>query len=66
MASDPSLAQVEERLVGHLRRLCRTSRDFKLEIFGTFKSGHRIVELRPCPYERFDTDQLEAVFQAID
>ena len=66
MGSQPSLTLAEEKLLGHLRRLCKQARDFKIEVYGSFKSGHRIIELRPMPYERYDLDQLEQVFDAVD
>lgn len=61
-----TLIEVEERLLDHLRRLLKQNRDFKIEVFGSFKAGKRVVELRPCGYERFETKELESAFYAID
>lgn len=56
----------EEKLVGHLRRLCRYARDFRIEVYGSFKTGRRVIEIRATPYERYTRDQLEAGFEAVD
>ena len=66
VSSQTPLSQAEEKLIGHLRRLCKQARDIRIEVYGSFKAGHRIIELRPMAYERYDVDQLEQVFDAVD
>ena len=66
MATLQPITLVEEKLLGHLRRLSKLSRDFKIEVYGSFKAGHRVVEIRPTAYERYDEELLEKVFEAVD
>ena len=60
------LSPDEETLLGHYRRLKQHHRDWRIEVFGSFKAGRRVVEIRPAPYYRMELDQLERVFDAID
>ena len=66
VVAQSSLTSDEERLLGHYRRLKKYHHDFKFEIFGCFKSGHRQIHLKPCPYEILILEELEEVFDAID
>lgn len=67
LASQPSVMEPhEERLLGHLRRLQRTAHDFRIEVFGSFKGGTRMIEIRAAAYERYPVNQLEDVLEAVD
>ena len=66
LSSQPTLTPDEEALLGHYRRLKKHHRDFKLELFGSFKAGRRQVQVRPIPYLALPIDDLESVFEAID
>ena len=66
VVAQSSLTSDEERLLGHYRRLKKYHHDFKLEVYGGFKSGRRSIEFRPCAYERVQIEELEQVFDAID
>lgn len=66
MAPQPPLSHDEDDLLGHYRRLRKHHRDFKLEVYGTFKAGRRQVQFRPTPYITVQVDELEAVFDAVD
>ena len=62
---DSRLTFDEEKLLGHLRRLCRVARDFSIEVYGTFKAGRRQIQIRPSAYETYERDQLERVFDDV-
>lgn len=66
MAPGSSLTQDEDTLLGHYRRLKKHSHDFRLEVFGSFRSGRRVVDIRPTAYHRLELDTLETVFDAVD
>ena len=66
MAAHTTLTAHEERLIGHLRRLSKHHKEFKIEVYGSFKQGRRQIQIRPCAYETHEIEDLQTVFDALD
>ena len=47
------LSDYEETILGHLRRLLRDCKDFKLEIFGGFSNQRRELRVRVSRDQQF-------------
>lgn len=58
----------EEELLGHYRRLKKTSQDFRIEVFGSFKQGRRAIQCNPTAYYHLTVSESETktAFDAID
>lgn len=66
MAAVTALTDVEERVVGHLRRLTRDDKDFELVVRGMFRSGQRVLDVKYTRSQRFELAQRETECEAYD
>ena len=62
----PPLTLDEERIIGQLRRLAKTYKDWTLTLVGQFRSGRQQVRLRISYDEILMTGLSEQEFDALD
>ena len=66
MALHPSLSPEEERVLGKMRYLAKTYKDWSLTVQGQFRSGRQQVRLRTEYAEVLLTGLTEQEFDALD
>ena len=62
----PSLSLDEERVIGQLRRLAKTYKDWSLTLVGQFRSGRQQIRMKIGYDEVLMTGLTEQEFDSLD